>query len=81
VNNLEIKPKENGRYEILLDDQDISDAVQGVRLELFANEKPYVVLDMTYYPTWCKSPADVQIDGLTAAVLRKLGWTPPKEET
>lgn len=77
--NVEIEQRADTAWHLKVNGEDISEAVSGVRVRVEGAGKPATVelefLDLTKF----KGSADVAIDPFTAATLKALGWTPPKE--
>lgn len=80
IANVEIEQKGDTTWHLRVGGEDISEAVSGVHVHVEGAGRPARVelefLDLTRF----KGDANVAIDPFTAATLKALGWTPPKEE-
>lgn len=68
------------RGTILVDEQDISTAVQGYTITGRVGRPPEVKLDVLTTKTVLDGTAIVTISDTTRDALIALGWTPPTEE-
>jgi hypothetical protein len=70
-------------YAVEVDGHDVSQVLRGVELSVFIADRGTVTLHLGAVP---RSQVDlpdahVRVDDATAALLVRLGWTPPKEIT
>lgn len=75
--------KPGGPALLELDDADISNSVEGFRVEHLAaagNTLPRVTLFLTPRHLDTTTTASVRVDDDTTTVLRRLGWTPPADD-
>jgi hypothetical protein len=69
-------------HSVQLDGQEISRAIRGISFDASASgrpDPPKAVLDLVVWDWDIESDADVSIPDKTVDLLKRLGWTPPRE--
>lgn len=77
ITNVVINQRDNHTWSLMVDGQEISDSVCGVRMDIAGAGQPAKVVlefvDLAHF----SGEAEVVIDDRLAEVLKRLGWTPP----